>query len=78
MYFSVKCEKPKINPRCFRKPKKNPTPSGRNPRTQDWIEEPKILGENPRSGNAYHYRKRAAQSSTELCAALLAPPIVCV
>jgi len=24
----------------------------KKPRTQDWIEKPKILGENPRGGNA--------------------------
>ena len=27
-------------------------PQKQNPRTQDWIEKPKILGVNPRSGNA--------------------------
>ena len=29
--------------------------SQKNPRTQDWIEKPKILGENPRGGNAGYF-----------------------
>jgi len=60
MYFLVKCEKPKKNPRCLKKPRKNPGPSGKNPRTQDSIENPKTLGENPRSGNAACIRSVSA------------------
>ena len=45
-------KQPKKNPKCLKKPRKNPSVSGINPRTQDSIEKPKILGENPRSGNA--------------------------
>jgi len=36
----------------MKKPKKNPKAVRKNPRTQDRIEKPKILGENPRGGNA--------------------------
>src|SRR6218665_2000410 len=36
----------------FENPRKNPRPSEKNPRIQDCIEKPKILGENPSSGNA--------------------------
>jgi len=54
----VKCENPKNNPRCLKNPGENPRPSGKNPRTQDSIEKPKILGENPRSGNAALFSNR--------------------
>src|SRR6218665_2243514 len=36
----------------FENPRKNPRPSEKNSRTQDCFEKPKILGENPSSGNA--------------------------
>src|SRR6218665_1548973 len=36
----------------FENPRKNPRPSEKKPRTQDCFEKPKILGENPSSGNA--------------------------
>src|SRR6218665_1815400 len=38
----------------FENPRKNPRPSEKNPRTQDCFEKPKILGENPSTGNAYN------------------------
>ena len=53
MYFFVKCEKTQEKDKVFeKKPRNNPRPSRKNPRTQDSIEKSKILGENPRSGNA--------------------------
>jgi len=44
--------KPKTNPSYLKNPRTNPRQSEKDPRTQDWIEKPKILGENPRGGNA--------------------------
>ena len=49
MYFLVKTqEKPKV----FQKTLKETQGPQKKPRTQDSIEKPKILGENPRGGNA--------------------------
>src|SRR6218665_585668 len=45
-------KKTKQNPRYLKNSRKNPRQSDKKPRTQDWIEKPKILGENPRGGNA--------------------------
>src|SRR6218665_3869297 len=52
MYFSAKFEKTQEKPKLFKKTEKKPKALRKNPRTQDWIGKPKILGENPRSGNA--------------------------
>ena len=45
-------KKTKKIPSYLKKPRKYPKQSEKNPRTQDRIEKPKILGENPRGGNA--------------------------
>src|SRR6218665_1120350 len=55
MYFRANLKKTKKNPRSFqfkKKPRKKPKALRKNPRTQDCFEKPKILGENPSSGNA--------------------------
>src|SRR6218665_3689088 len=51
--FSAKFSKnPRKTQGLFENPRKNPRPSEKNPRTQDCFRKPKILGENPSSGNA--------------------------
>jgi len=53
------------NPRCLKNPRINPRPSGKSPRTQDSVENPKILWENPRSGNAGSSHRPGLQKEDE-------------
>ena len=52
MYFRANLKNPRKTQGPFENPRNNPRPSEKNPRTQDCFEKPKILGENPSSGNA--------------------------
>ena len=54
MYFTVKFEKTQKTPRSFEEAQKKPKVFVKKPRSQGRVENPKILGENPRSGNAAH------------------------
>src|SRR6218665_901846 len=52
MYFPVQYEKTKEKPKLFEKNLEKTQGSQKKPRTQIWIEKPKILGENPRGSVA--------------------------
>src|SRR6218665_1978453 len=50
----------------FENPRKNPRPSEKKPRTQDCFEKPKILGENPSSGNAGYSSEFSGRNLNDL------------
>jgi len=52
MYFPVQYEKKPRKTQAIWKTLEKPKAVRKNPGTQDWIEKPKILGENARGGNA--------------------------
>src|SRR6218665_1791569 len=64
--FGLILKKPRKTQGPFENPRKNPRSSEKKPRTQDCFEKPKILGENPSSGNAAGYGFMASMDSFSL------------